>query len=161
MTKITAYIGLGSNLSQPIEQLRLALTSINTLPQTQLINTSSFYGSKPLGPQDQPNFANAVCKISTNLTAMQLLNELQKIEKQQGRIKKRHWGERLIDLDILLYGDEIIQNEFLTVPHLQMHLRDFVLIPLAEIAPNINIPGKPEVQTLITQLEESFLISLN
>lgn len=157
----TVYIGLGSNLDQPLKQLKTALKSLVALENTQLVNTSSFYGSKPLGPQDQPDFVNAVCALETSLSATELLSELQQLEQSQGRVKKRHWGERLIDLDILLYGDEIINLPDLQVPHAQMHLRDFVLIPLAEIAPQIIIPGKESIQSLINELDESFLISLN
>ncbi|WEJ63317.1 2-amino-4-hydroxy-6-hydroxymethyldihydropteridine diphosphokinase [Thiomicrorhabdus lithotrophica] len=161
MTDITAYIGLGSNLSNPIEQLKIALQSIDTLPSTRLVQSSSFYGSKPLGPQDQPDFVNAVCKIKTKLSAEELLHHLQKIELEQGRIKKRHWGERLIDLDILLFGDDIISTDELTVPHKQIALRDFVLIPLAEIAPGLIIPKLGKIESLIAALEDSYLITLD
>jgi len=157
----TAYIGLGSNLANPIEQLDIALNSIGAIPSTQLIKRSSFYGSKPLGPQDQPDFVNAVCEIQTRLSAFELLEQLQKIEVTQGRIKKRHWGERLIDLDILLFSNELIDTERLTVPHSQISLRDFVLIPLAEISPELMIPQLGHVQSLIEALDESYLINLN
>lgn len=161
MSSITAYIGLGSNLSNPIEQLQKALNSIDALPSTQLLQSSSFYGSKPLGPQDQPDFVNAVCKIQTDLSAKELLHCLQKIELQQGRIKKRHWGERLIDLDVLLFGDEVIFTEELTVPHSQIALRDFVLIPLVEIAPGLVIPKLGPIEALIPAIEDSYLIALD
>lgn len=161
MSSVIAYIGLGSNLSNPIEQLKIALQSIDALPSTQLLQRSSFYGSKPLGPQDQPDFVNAVCKIQTDLSAKALLHQLQKIELEQGRIKKRHWGERLIDLDILLFGDQLISSDELTVPHTQMALRDFVLIPLIEIAPGLVIPKLGMVEPLITALEDSYLITLD
>jgi len=157
----TAYIGLGSNLANPVEQLDIALTSIDAIPSTQLIKRSSFYGSKPLGPQDQPDFVNAVCKIQTSLSVFELLEQLQKIEVNQGRVKKRHWGERLIDLDILLFSNEIIDTERLTVPHSQIAFRDFVLIPLAEVSPELMIPHLGHVQTLIESLDESYLINLN
>jgi len=161
MSNVTAYIGLGSNLSNPIDQLKTALQSIDALPSTQLLQSSSFHGSKPLGPQDQPDFVNAVCKIQTNLSAEELLHQLQKIELEQGRIKKRHWGERLIDLDILLFGDDVISTDELTVPHAQIALRDFVLIPLVEIAPGLVIPKLGMVESLIAALEDSYLITLD
>ncbi|MEA1988285.1 MAG: 2-amino-4-hydroxy-6-hydroxymethyldihydropteridine diphosphokinase [Pseudomonadota bacterium] len=161
MSNSTAYIGLGSNLSNPIEQLKTALQSIDALPSTQLIQSSSFYGSKPLGPQDQPDFVNAVCQIETELSAKELLHLLQKIELEQGRIKKRHWGERLIDLDILLFGDDVISTDELTVPHAQIALRDFVLIPLVEIAPGLVIPKLGMIKSLIAALEDSYLITLD
>ena len=161
MSNVIAYIGLGSNLSNPIEQLKTALHSIAALPSTRLLQSSSFYGSKPLGPQDQPDFVNAVCKIQTNLSVKDLLHHLQKIELEQGRIKKRHWGERLIDLDILLFGDDIISTDELTVPHKQIALRDFVLIPLVEIAPGLIIPKLGTIESLIVALEDSYLIILD
>ncbi len=155
------YIGLGSNLSDPILQVQTALQSLNSLPDSRVLKTSSFYGSKPLGPQDQPDFVNAVCLLETALSPEELLKELQKIEVEQGRIKKRHWGERLIDLDILLFGQMTLSTEALTIPHSQMYLRDFVLIPLSEIAPNIDIPGMGPVKSLIEKLHESYLFSLS
>ena len=108
---ITAYIALGSNLNTPVEQLHAALKAISQLPNTHLVTTSSFYKSKPLGPQDQPDYVNAVAKIKTELSPLALLDELQRIENEQGRVRLRRWGERTLDLDILLYGNEIIQNE--------------------------------------------------
>ncbi|MDX1351518.1 MAG: 2-amino-4-hydroxy-6-hydroxymethyldihydropteridine diphosphokinase [Thiomicrorhabdus sp.] len=161
MSKNTVYIGLGSNLSDPVKQLRSALESISKLPKTSLKQTSSFYGSKPLGPQDQPDFVNAVCKIESELSAQELLSALQNIEQQQGRIKKRHWGERLIDLDILLFAEEVIESENLTVPHSQIAFRDFVLVPLLEISPGLVIPQKGKAQALLDRLESSYLIALN
>jgi len=161
MLKTTVYLGLGSNLSNPVEQLKIALNTISDLPQTQLVNSSSFYASKPLGPQDQPDFVNAVCKIQTKLSPQVLLKALQQIEVEQGRIKKRHWGERLIDIDILLYGEQIIVENNLTVPHLQMIARDFVLVPLNEISPGLVIPNKGEVSKLLSNLKESYLIALD
>ncbi|HHT00059.1 MAG TPA: 2-amino-4-hydroxy-6-hydroxymethyldihydropteridine diphosphokinase [Thiomicrospira sp.] len=161
MSNTTVYIGLGSNLANPVEQLNTALQSIDKITSTKLVKVSSFYGSKPLGPQDQPDFVNAVCQIQTGLSAFELLEKLQKIEIEQGRIKKRHWGERLIDLDILLFADEVIHSEHLTIPHSQITFRDFVLIPLAEIAPGLVIPEFGNIQNLINTLDESYLIALS
>lgn len=155
------YIGLGSNLEDPLSQLQIAVHSLEGLPKTTLVNCSQFYGSKPLGPDDQPDFANAVCQIETQLPPQELLSALQQIEIEQGRIKKRHWGERLIDLDILLYADQRIKTADLTVPHSEIAFRDFVLIPLAEIAPGLVIPGLGCVETLILNLETSYLKPLN
>jgi len=154
------YLGLGSNLAEPVEQLKVALKSIGALSDTKLITCSSFYGSKPLGPQDQPDFVNAVCLIETLLSPHVLLSELQNIEQTQGRVKKRHWGERLIDIDILLCDQLCLQTESLTIPHSQMHLRDFVLLPLAEISPGLVIPKMDSVETLIEQLAENFVTVL-
>ena len=143
-----AYIALGSNLHTPLEQLKRALNALAQLPQTQLMAVSSFYRSKPLGPQDQPDYLNAVVEISTALSPLALLDELQRIENEQGRVRLRRWGERTLDLDILLYGDEIIQTERLTVPHYDMHNREFVIVPLAEIAPNLTLPNGQKLAEL-------------
>lgn len=138
---ITAYIALGSNLNTPIEQLNSALKAIENLPQTRLLAVSAFYQSKPLGPQDQPDYVNAVAKIDTALAPLSLLDELQRIENEQGRVRLRRWGERTLDLDILLYGNEIIQNERLTVPHYDMHNREFVILPLMDISADLILPN--------------------
>ena len=143
-----AYIALGSNLHTPREQLKRALNALAQLPQTQLMAVSSFYRSKPLGPQDQPDYLNAAVEISTALSPFALLDELQRIENEQGRVRLRRWGERTLDLDILLYGDEIIQTERLTVPHYDMHNREFVIVPLAEIAPNLILPNGQKLAEL-------------
>lgn len=148
---ITAYIALGSNLDTPIDQLHRALQAIKALPQTTLLAVSSFYQSKPLGPQDQPDYVNAVTKIETALAPLVLLDELQRIENEQGRVRLRRWGERTLDLDILLYGNEIIQNERLTVPHYDMNNREFVIVPLAEIAPDLVLPNGTKLAELAIQ----------
>lgn len=145
-----AYIALGSNLNTPVEQLNSALQAISTLPNTQLKTVSSFYQSKPLGPQDQPDYVNAVAQIDTALAPLALLDELQRIENEQGRVRLRRWGERTLDLDILLYGDEVIQNERLTVPHYDMQNREFVIVPLFEIAPDLVLPNQKSLAELAT-----------
>ncbi|VAW48879.1 2-amino-4-hydroxy-6-hydroxymethyldihydropteridinepyrophosphokinase, partial [hydrothermal vent metagenome] len=123
--------------------------------------TSPFYGSTPLGPSDQPDFVNAVCLIETEFTPCALLRALKTIEIEQGRVKKRHWGERLIDLDILLFDDLELTSDVLTIPHRDMTLRDFVLIPLLDIAPDLIIPHKGSVKSLILALETSYLYPLS
>ncbi|MDO4429903.1 MAG: 2-amino-4-hydroxy-6-hydroxymethyldihydropteridine diphosphokinase [Lonepinella koalarum] len=148
---ITAYIALGSNLNSPVEQLQSALKSIHDLPHTQLTHCSAFYQSKPLGPQDQPDYVNAVACIETTLSPLELLDELQRIENEQGRIRLRRWGERTLDLDILLYGDLQIESERLTLPHYDMKNREFVIIPLLEIAPQLILPCGDRVTDLATQ----------
>lgn len=156
-----AYIALGSNLDMPIEQLNRALKAISELPYTQLVALSGFYQSKPLGPQDQPDYVNAVAKIETDLTALSLLDELQRIENEQGRVRLRRWGERTLDLDILLYSDDIIQNERLTVPHYDMHNREFVIVPLFEIAPELVLPTGRSVAELVKTFANYSMQSLN
>src|SRR5690606_9392311 len=130
------YIGLGSNLAAPLQQLRAALSAIAQLPHSRLQAQSSFYISDPLGPADQPRYVNAVAALDTELEPLQLLDALQRIELEQGRVRKaERWGPRTLDLDILLFGDRLLAEERLTVPHYHMHARAFVLYPLAEIAP--------------------------
>ncbi|MBN2647158.1 MAG: 2-amino-4-hydroxy-6-hydroxymethyldihydropteridine diphosphokinase [Thiotrichales bacterium] len=151
------FIGLGANLDQPSLQLETALAALARLPSTELVQSSAFYVSFPLGPQDQPDYLNAVCELRTALAPQSLLRALQAIELQQGRVKKRHWGERVIDLDILLYDDLQLQTDKLQIPHPQLHLRDFVLIPLAQIAPTLQIPGLGSLKSLIATLQQSYL----
>lgn len=135
-----AYIGIGSNLEDPIKQVKTAIQSLQQLTATQLVKASSLYRSPPMGPQDQPDYINAVVAIETGLSAVLLLNELQQIEQAQGRVRRRHWGERSIDLDFLLYGQQQINEANLTVPHPGLASRAFVLYPLAEIAADLTIP---------------------
>ena len=137
---VAAYVGLGSNLQHPIQQIRDALLALAELPQTQLLRSSSLYGSKPMGPQDQPDYVNAVALLQTSLSPLALLHALQQIENQQGRVRQRRWGERTLDLDLLLYGDQHIELPELVVPHVGLAERNFVLYPLQEIAPDLYIP---------------------
>ena len=127
------FVGLGSNLDDPVSQLSRAIDAIAGLPQTSLQNISSFYSSEPVGPADQPDYINAVAELQTRLSPIQLLDELQQLENQQGRVRLQRWGARTLDLDILLYADQHIDTLRLVVPHPQMHLRRFVLLPLQEI----------------------------
>lgn len=153
------YIGLGSNLSNPEQQVLKALNSLKTLPATKLVAHSQLYFSRPQGPQDQPDFVNAVALLQTQLNPIELLECLQALEKSQGKVKKRHWGERLIDLDILLYGNQSIQTERLVIPHPFMTERDFVLLPLAEISPNLVLPDHSKIKDLILALPEGFIMT--
>ncbi len=146
-----AYIGLGSNLEAPAEQIKTALTDLQSLPATQLLKTSSLYASPPMGPQDQPDYINAVALLDTSMSAHELLDALQAIEQQHGRQRKRHWGERTLDLDILLYDQQMIQDERLSVPHPGLTQRAFVIYPLLEIAGDISIPGQSNLQAIASQ----------
>lgn len=130
------YIGLGSNLAEPQQQLRGALQALAELPESSLAAVSSLYASDPLGPADQPRYVNAVAALDTDLAPLKLLDALQRIELAQGRERKaERWGPRTLDLDILLFGDRLIDEPRLKVPHYHMQARAFVLYPLAEIAP--------------------------
>ncbi|MDA0776129.1 MAG: 2-amino-4-hydroxy-6-hydroxymethyldihydropteridine diphosphokinase [Proteobacteria bacterium] len=135
---IVTYIGLGSNLGDSKVILTEAVHKLASLGD---VKTSKLYQSPPMGPQDQPNYLNAVVQLSTNLAPLALLDELQRFEQESGRVRLRHWGERTLDLDLLIYAEEKIQHERLTVPHVGVMERDFVLIPLLDLDPELHIDG--------------------
>jgi 2-amino-4-hydroxy-6-hydroxymethyldihydropteridine diphosphokinase len=143
------YIGLGSNIEQPYAQIKNAMLALNKLPDTKVLMNSGYYISKPMGPEDQPDYVNAVVEIETLLDATELLKNCQLIEQQQGRIKTRHWGERSIDLDVLLYADQQILSDNLTLPHPGICHRDFVYMPLLKLNPELEIPGKGMLNRII------------
>ncbi|MES9845809.1 MAG: 2-amino-4-hydroxy-6-hydroxymethyldihydropteridine diphosphokinase [Candidatus Sedimenticola sp. PURPLELP] len=147
---VLAHIGLGSNLENPDQQVRLALEDLETLPRCRLVAHSNLYQSTPMGPADQPDYINAVAAVETGLDAYELLAELQAIESEHGRIRKERWGARTLDLDLLLFGDQVISSETLTVPHPGMPQRGFVLYPLQElVAADFTIPGLGELRDLL------------
>lgn len=148
---VTAYIGLGSNLAEPVLQIRSACEALKQLPDTNLLACSSLYSSPPMGPADQPDYINAVVALESSLTAHELLTELQSIELAQGRIRERRWGARTLDLDLLVYGDQMIADPVLTVPHPGLAERAFVLYPLQEIAPLLEIPGQGPLAALVAK----------
>ena len=129
----SAYIGIGANLGDPIAQMIRALEAMDSICETQVTQRSGLYRSSPLGPQDQPDFVNACARLETTLGARELLEQLQRIEQSMGRVKHRHWGERCIDLDLLLFGDEVYDLPEMTIPHPGIGVRDFVLRPLMDI----------------------------
>lgn len=151
-TKI-AYIGLGSNLAQPYQQIQMAIIALNNLAGTKVTADSGYFKSRPMGPEDQPDYVNAVVELETRISVTKLLAHCQQIEKQQKRIKTRHWGERTIDLDILLYETENIKTRNLTVPHPGICLRDFVYMPLLKINPEIILPGKGKLNNMVNRNE--------
>ena len=134
-----AYVALGSNLGDREENLRTALKHLQE-NGIEVVKTSTFIETEPYGVTDQPGFVNAVCKVETELAPLELLRLLLKIEQEMGRVRLRRWGERNIDLDLLLYEDAVLESEELTLPHPDMQNRDFVLIPLAEIAGEVVHP---------------------
>lgn len=149
---ITAYIGLGSNLANPVEQIKSARVAITQIDDVQELAFSSLYHSSPMGPQDQPDYINAVMCVATDLPPIDLLRCLQRIENEQGRIRKnQRWGARTLDLDVLLYDDQVIELPDLIVPHTGLTERAFVLYPLYEIAPNTRVPGKGKIADLLVQ----------
>ncbi len=153
----TAYIGLGSNLENPVEQVVSAINELATLPNCTNVVASGLYGSAPMGPQDQPDYVNAVASLETSLSAHQLLKELQALEQLHRRVRERHWGPRTLDLDLILFGDEVIQTDDLIVPHPGMCERNFVLIPLYEIAPELTLPDNQRLRDLVKQCPEDGL----
>ncbi|MDK9737956.1 2-amino-4-hydroxy-6-hydroxymethyldihydropteridine diphosphokinase [Vibrio sp. D404a] len=155
---ITAYIAVGSNLADPVSQANLAIETLKSLPQSKFLATSKLYSSTPMGPQNQPDYINAVVAIETELTPIELLNCTQAIEQEQGRVRKdERWGPRTLDLDIILYGNEVIDSERLTVPHYGMKEREFVLYPLAEIAPSLQLPDGTELSELLKVVDKNGL----
>ncbi|KUJ82502.1 2-amino-4-hydroxy-6-hydroxymethyldihydropteridine pyrophosphokinase [Microbulbifer sp. ZGT114] len=143
------YIGLGSNLDNPEQQLSNALEAMAALPQTRVLRCSSFYLSAPVGPGDQPDYINAVAELETALEAEALLDHLQAIEARHGRERSVRWGARTLDLDILLFGRETINSQRLQVPHPRIGERNFVLLPLAELEPRLTLPEGESIQELL------------
>ena len=131
---VRAYIGLGSNLDAPAQQLRSALQALGEIATSRLVSASALYTSDSLLP-GQPRYTNAVAALDTALAPLALLDALQAIENDQGRVRKERWGPRTLDLDILLFGDQVLDLPRLQVPHYHMHARPFVLYPLAELVP--------------------------
>lgn len=154
---ITVYVALGSNLENPLAQLKQAVETLQKSAKN--LQVSPFYGSKPLGPQDQPDYVNAVVKFETALQPIELLDWLQSIENEQGRVRLRRWGERTLDLDILLYGDEIITSERLTVPHYDMKNREFVIVPLHDLSPELVLPTGEKVNELYQQFKSHQMVT--
>jgi len=147
----TAYIGLGGNLDNPLELLRSARKAITAVKGIHETACSSYYRSTPMGPDGQPDYVNAVMAVETTLSPHDLLKALQAIELSHGRVRTGlRWGPRTLDLDILLYGEQQIRDEALTIPHAGIAEREFVLYPLAEIAPvALHIPGKGNLSELL------------
>lgn len=135
------YLGLGANLNDPLMQLHGAIVALEQHVDITIQACSSMYASKPMGPQDQPDYVNAVVAITTHVSPEALLDIAQQIENDSGRIRRRRWGERTLDIDILLFDNLVLNTARLTVPHPGLELREFVVIPLAEIAPDMVLPN--------------------
>ena len=149
---VRVFIGLGSNLSDPKKQLQLATQALGQMPATELIKVSSIYMTRPMGSPDQGDYFNAVIELETDLDATALLDNCQTIENNMGRKREgERWQARIIDIDILLYGDENIHTPDLIVPHPGMHKRAFVLYPLQELDAQVSIPGKEDIAVLLQQ----------
>lgn len=150
-------IGVGSNLQDPAKQVLQAIDALKSLPESRFVQASRLYRSSPQGPQDQPDFVNAVVWLQTDLSPRACLLALQALEQAQGKVKKRHWGERLIDLDIVLFGDLEIDEPDLQVPHPQMWQRDFVLLPLQELQPDRVLKGRG-IHEWVADLTHTFVV---
>jgi 2-amino-4-hydroxy-6-hydroxymethyldihydropteridine diphosphokinase len=147
---VTAYVGLGANLDDPLEQIRSAARDLELLPDTRHVHCSSFYRSAPVGFSAQPDFINAVCRLETVLSAPALMQALLDIESRHGRVRgAQKGGPRTLDLDLLLYGQAVLHEPGVVVPHPRLHERAFVLAPLAELDPHELIPGRGPVATLL------------
>jgi len=159
---LPAYVGLGSNLDDPVAQVRRALAALVGLPQTRLVAHSSLYRSPPMGPLDQPDYVNAVAALLTALPAAELLAALQGIEEEQGRRRDGlRWGPRTLDLDLLLYGELAVHSDTLTLPHPGLAERPFVLVPLLEVAPGLRVAGGPRVAQLAARVGAGGLARLD
>jgi len=160
---VRCYIGLGSNLNNPLQQLNLAQQKIAVLAEIDLLNCSSIYQSQALTLDGEPqnDYLNAVLEIQTTLAPEQLLDSLQQLENAQGRVREKHWGARTLDLDILLYDDQKINSQRLIIPHIEMQNRNFVLVPLFELSPDLKILGEANLQKLIEKNHNQVLEKVN
>lgn len=156
----TAWIGLGSNLDTPLQQLHLALEALNQLPESRLLDASPIYRSSPVGPSDQPDFLNMAARLETDLEPLSLLDQLLAIEDTQGRVRDQVWGPRVIDLDLLVFGDRILNEARLKVPHPELANRDFVLQPLLDLDPELTLPDGTAVSQLREQCPDNQLTRL-
>jgi len=146
-----AFIGLGSNLGDREANIRQALQFLEQLPETTIVRGSSLYDTEPVGVSDQPNFLNGVVQIETHLAPRQLLWNLMLIERRLGRVRTQQWGPRVIDLDLLLYGEEVVDEDDLQIPHPLMTQRSFVMVPLVEIEPLLVHPVTNQTMLSILQ----------
>ncbi|WP_207061387.1 2-amino-4-hydroxy-6-hydroxymethyldihydropteridine diphosphokinase [Motiliproteus sp. SC1-56] len=151
MAEVRAYIGLGSNLLNPLMQVSQAQQALASLAGCREVTHSQLYRSDPVGPPGQPDYINAVTRLETHLAPEALLDRLQAIEQAHNRVRGERWGPRTLDLDLLLYGDCVIDTPRLKVPHPHMGERSFVLYPLAELAPNLVLPNGSPLQALLAR----------
>jgi 2-amino-4-hydroxy-6-hydroxymethyldihydropteridine diphosphokinase len=157
---VPAYVGVGSNLGDPVARVRAAFDSLAKLPQTRLIATSRLYRTAPFGPVEQGDFINAVAGLLTQLDALELLRQIRAIEAAAGRVRGERWGPRTLDLDLLVFGDQRIDTPALTVPHPGIAERVFVLAPLEDIAPTLDVPGVGRVEELRRRLGEDGILEI-
>jgi len=155
-----AYIGVGSNLDDPVVHVRAAVAALEALPATRVVARASLYRSAPVGRLDQPDFVNSVAAVDTALAPDRLLDELFAIEARHGRTRSERNAPRTLDLDLLLYGDRCMKGDRLTLPHPRMHERAFVLLPLAEIDADADIPGQGSVRALLAGVSDQRVVRM-
>lgn len=155
------YLGLGSNLNTPPRQLRIALAFLRQCPRSTITHASTLFKSRPLGLRSQPRYYNMVVALQTSLSPSLLFMHCQRIEQNMQRCKKQHWGARVIDIDILLYGEQTIRQSNLIIPHPEMLKRDFVLYPLLEISPDACLPTGERIISYAENCETYLLSSKN
>lgn len=153
-----AWVGLGSNLGDPARQVRDALKELETLPRCRMLRRSRLYHTPPWGPQDQSAYANAVAELETHLEPHALLERLQALEIVHGRIRRGRWGPRTLDLDLLLYDGHMMRSDNLVIPHPRLHQRAFVLVPLAELEPALEVPGRGRVCDLLAGVDTTGVV---
>jgi 2-amino-4-hydroxy-6-hydroxymethyldihydropteridine diphosphokinase len=151
---VPAYIGVGSNLGDSLTRVRAAFDSLAALPASRLVARSRLYRTRPFGPVEQGDFINAVAGVLTQLSAEQLLAAIRGIETAAGRVRSERWGPRTLDLDLLVFGDQRINTPDLTVPHPGIAERGFVLAPLVDVAPSLQVPGAGRAEELLRRLPE-------
>ena len=152
--EVEAWIGLGANLDNPQDQVCTALARLAAVPVSRLIAASSLYASPPMGPPDQPDYINAVARLRTALAPHELLTALQDLEAAAGRVRTgQRWGPRSLDLDLLLWGQRVVADDRLILPHPGIAERAFVLLPMAELAPDLVIPGVGRVEDLLARID--------
>ena len=156
----TAYVALGANLGDPASTVRAAFAALANLPESRIVHCSSLYRTAPVGMTEQPEFVNAVAELETSLAPEALLDALLEVEQRFGRIRAERNGPRTLDLDLLLYNDQFVDLPRLTLPHPRLHLRAFVLQPLAEIAPNLQIPGRGSVAAWLPAVANQGIVKL-
>lgn len=159
-TPTTAYIAIGSNLGNPKQQVQSAVSALSQHPDIDITGMSRWYESLPVGPE-QPNYINGAVKVRTTLSPLQLLDATQGIENTHGRERKEHWGARTLDLDIALFGKQTIKNERLCIPHAFIKERNFVIMPLLDITPTLQLPCGEYVKTLANTLGDTGLTPIH
>ena len=158
---VAAYIGIGSNLDDPEAQVRRAIVAFASIPETRFVRASRLFRTAPWGRTDQPAFVNAVAEIATTLAPRALLDALLAIERAQGRHRDgSRWGPRTLDLDLLLYGDAVIDEPGLAIPHPHLAERAFVLLPLADLGPGLQVPGRGRISELLRNVDATGVVPL-